>query len=719
MTAARRASTPAPRRRFRIPGSRSGYGRRGIIAVVILLLVLIGIALILLISTRVPLPSKLPQAQTTQITYADGSPLGTLAGQENRTDIPLAQMPKSLRDAVIAAEDRSFYHNSGISPQGLLRSLISDVTQRKIAAGGSTITQQYAKNAYLGNKRTLSRKIREAFIALKLDQQYSKNQILEFYLNTIYFGRGAYGVEAAAQTYFGIPAAQLNVAQAAVLAELIQSPERLDPAVSPSAANGRWHYVINGMVKDKAITPADAAALTFPAVRPRGTGNKAGEGQLAGPKGYLIDMVRAELLARGLTPRQVYTQGLKVKTGLDPKTQAAAEMAVGSVLTKPGDPEAGLVAIEPGTGRVLGAWGGRDYLTRQFNNATQALRQPGSSFKPFVLAAALAKGTSLKSTLNGASPQTFPGYPTPVSNFSNEQFGDIDLVTATANSVNTVYVPLAQKVGLSTVALAAHTAGIPDSDPGNGLQSKIVLQENPSLALGTSDVHPIDLAGAYATFAAQGKQATPYLVEEVRDQGGAVVYHSSVKSHQVFDAGNMADLTFALQHVISDGTGNPEAQLAGGRPAAGKTGTTSDNKDAWFVGYTPSLAASVWMGYDPKTPQDKSVLTDVEGVSQVTGGTLPARIWKKFMDATLAGTPVQQFPAPVFGGQPLTTTTTSSSSVPPSSTTTPSSTTSTTTPGRTTLTSPPFPGPSTTTSPTTSPPTTQPATSPSTTKPGG
>ena len=473
------------------------------------------------------------------------------------------------------------------------------------------------------------------------------------------------------------------------------------------------------MVKDKALSPADAAALQFPPVLPRGKGNNAGQGQLSGPKGYLIDMVRAELLARGLSPRQVYTEGLQVKTGLDPRSQAAAEAAVGSVLAKPDDPQAGLVAIEPGTGRILAAWGGRDYLARQFNNATQALRQPGSSFKPFVLAAALAKGTSLKSTLNGASPQTFPGYDQPVSNFNNEQFGDIDLVTATANSVNTVYVPLAQKTGIKDVAGAAHVAGIPDSDPGNGLQSKVILQETPSLALGTSGTHPIDMASAYATFASQGKQVTPWLVQEVKNPDGQVIYRSSAKAQQVFNPGTMADLTFALQHVISDGTGNPEAQLAGGRPAAGKTGTTSDNKDAWFVGYTPSLAASVWMGYDPKTPQDKSVLTGVEGVGQVSGGTLPARIWKKFMDAALAGTPVQQFPPPVFGGQPLViTSSTTSSSTPSSSTSSTSSTTSTSLVERTTLTSPPFPGSSSTTSPPpTSPPTTQAQTS--TTRPGG
>ncbi|GAC1543892.1 MAG: hypothetical protein NVS3B12_32510 [Acidimicrobiales bacterium] len=721
MTAASEAGRPRRRSVLRQGGARrprSPWVARGLAAAVGVLLLLVIIVFLLLVSTKIPLPSKLPQAQTTQISYADGSPLGTLAGQENRIDIPFAQIPKSMRDAIIAAEDRKYYSHSGISPTGLVRSLYADVTKRRIAAGGSTITQQYAKNAYLGNKRTLSRKVREAFIAIKLDQQYSKNQVLEFYLNTIYFGRGAYGVEAASQTYFGSPASQLTPAQSAVLAQLVQSPERLDPAVDSSRAMTRWHYVIDGMVKDKALTPAEAAALTFPAVRPRGAGNKAGQGQLAGPKGYLVDMVRAELLARGLSPRQVYTEGLKVKTGLDPKSQAAAEMAVSTVLTKPEDPQSSLVAIEPGTGRILAVWGGRDYLSRQFNNATQALRQPGSSFKPFVLAAALAKGGSLKSTFNGASPQMFKGYDKPVSNFNDEQFGDIDLVTATAHSVNTVYVPLAQQVGIKEVAGAAHAAGIPDGDPGNGLQSQIKLPENASLALGTTEAHPIDMAAAYATFAARGKQATPYLIEEVKNPDGQVIYKSQVKARQAISADPISDLTFALQHVVTDGTGNPEAQLSGGRPAAGKTGTTSDNKDAWFVGYTPHLVASVWMGYDPKTPQDKSTLTNVEGISAVTGGTLPARVWKKFMDAALSGSPVEQFPPPVMGGQPLTTTTSSSSSSSTSSSSTSStstSSTSTTRPSLTTLTTPPFPEPSTTTQPS-SPSTTQPSSATTTTR---
>jgi membrane peptidoglycan carboxypeptidase len=649
--------------------------------------------------TKVPLPETLPQAQTTLVTAADGSPLGSLQGEQNRISIPLSQVPAPVRAAVLAAEDRNYYHEPGVSIPGIVRAALSDIVRRRLAAGGSTITQQYVKNAYLTNRRTFTRKLREALIAIKIDQRYSKDKVLEFYLNTIYFGRGAYGIEAAAQTYCGVSAAQLNVAQGAVLAASIQAPEFLDPSVNEAPARARWDYVIGGMVKDRALTADQAAGTAYPAVRPRGAGGSGGRGRLAGQGGYVLDMVRAELQARHFSAKQIYTGGLRVRTTIVPKAQAAAVQAVESVLVKPGDPQSALVAIEPGTGRIEAVYGGHDFATRPFNNATQALRQPGSSFKPYVLAAALGNGDSLKSKFKGYSPQSFPGYNKPVSNFGNEQFGTIDLVTATANSVNTVYVPLAQQAGLPNVISAAQAAGIPTTNPGNGLQSPVILRNDPSLALGTSEVHPIDQAGAYATFAARGKAATPFLIDSVTDSRGGRLYQSSVKAHQAMDANVVADLTFALQHVITGGTATPAALLAGGRQAAGKTGTTSDSKDAWFVGYTPGLVAAVWMGYDPKSPQDKATLTAVEGIGTVTGGTLPARIWKRFMDATLAGTPNLAFPPPVFGGQPVNPTAAVSSNTRPSisASTTPTSTTPTTPNTLPTPTTPPtLPAPTTT-----------------------
>jgi len=653
--------------------------------------------LILVARTKVPLPETLPQAQTTLITYADGSPLGALQGEQNRTVISLGQVPVPVRNAVLAAEDRNFYHEPGVSVPGIIRAALSDLASGRLGAGGSTITQQYVKNAYLTSRRTFTRKVREAIIAVKIDRHYSKDRILEFYLNTIYFGRGAYGIEAAAQTYFGVPTAQLNIAQGALLAASIQAPEFLDPSVNPGPAMARWQYVIAGMVKDRAISPDHAAAIAYPSFRPRGAGAAGGRGRLTGEIGYVVDMVRTELEARHFSAQQVYTGGLRVRTTIVPKAEAAAIKAVEGVLARPDDPQAALVAVEPGTGRVQAVYGGRDFALRPFNNATQALRQPGSSFKPYVLAAALSKGISLKSTFNGKSPQLFPGYDKPVANFSNEQFGTVDLISATANSVNTVFVPLAQKAGILNVIDVARAAGIPAANPGNGLQSKVTLGADASLALGTSEVHPIDQAAAFATFAANGKATVPFLVDAVADSSGRKLYNSAVSARQVIDTKVVADLTYALEHVISGGTATPEAQLARGRLAAGKTGTTSEGKDAWFVGYTPSVAAAVWMGYDPKSPKDKSTLTSVEGISAVTGGTLPARIWKRFMDAALAGTPDQAFPSPVFAGHTFSSSTTSSStstststtstSLPKPSTTVPDHGRSTTTPSGSTTTS--------------------------------
>jgi membrane peptidoglycan carboxypeptidase len=709
--ATRRPSTRWRRLRPHVPRSR--WGRVALFGPLAALLVVTVAVVILVARTKVPLPETLPQAQTTLVSYADGSPLGSLQGEQNRIVIPLTQVPVHVRDAVLAAEDRNYYHEPGISIPGIVRAAVSDLLSGRLGAGGSTITQQYVKNAYLTSRRTFTRKVREAIIAVKIDRRYSKDRVLEFYLNTIYFGRGAYGIEAAAETYFGIPAAQLDVPQGAMLAASIQAPEYLDPSVNPGPAMTRWHYVISGMVKDGSLPAGQASGIADPAVRPRGAGGVGGRGRLAGETGYLIDMVRIELEARHFTTQQIYAGGLRVRTTIRPKAQAAAVKAVEGVLARPDDPQAALVAVEPGTGRIVAAYGGRDFAVRPFNNATQALRQPGSSFKPYVLAAALSKGISLKSRFNGSSPQRFPGYDKPVSNFGNEQFGNIDLLTATANSVNTVFVPLAQQAGVPNVIGAARAAGIPATDPGNGLQSKVTLQENASLALGTSEVHPIDQAGAYATFAATGKVTTPFLVDSVTDPSGTRLYQAKVGGRQVMDTKVVADLTFALEHVISGGTATPEAVLAGGRQAAGKTGTTSDGKDAWFVGYAPSLAAAAWMGYDPKSPKDKATLTAVEGVGVVTGGTLPARIWKRFMDAALAGTPNQVFAPPAFVGQTVTSSTTSAStstsgvSSPPTSLPGPPSTTGpgpgpSTTPPPATTTTPP---PPTTTTPSTSPPT--------------
>jgi membrane peptidoglycan carboxypeptidase len=643
-------------RRFNLHLPRTWWGRT-LLAAPLVVFLLVGATVLLIASrTHVVLPDALPQAQTSVVLAADGSPMGTMQGL-NRTIIPITQVPLNVRAAVVAAEDRKFYHEPALSLTGIFRAAFSDITHARIQAGGSTITQQYVKIAYLNSQRTFSRKLQEAIVAVKINRNFSKDEILGFYLNTIYFGRSTYGIQAAAQTYFGVNADALTVPQGAVLAALIQSPQRLDPAVNLQAAQIRWHYVIDGMVKDGALNAADAATLTYPAFRPISALNAAGPGAPSGVNGYIVDMADKELTARHFTSAQIHGGGLKIHTTIVPNAQRAAQTAVESLLKSPADPQAALVAVQPGTGRVEAVYGGRDFAKRQLNYATQAYRQPGSSFKPYVLYAALAdpnQDISLKSTFDGRSPQFFPigdGTTFEVPNFDHEQWPNVDLLTATAESVNTVFVPLAQKVGIQNVVDVAHKAGIPATVPGNGLQQKPdVFDSSPSIALGTETVSPIDQASAFSTFAAGGEAATPFIVDSVDDSHGKQIYKATPNAHQALDPAVVSDVTFALQGVLTHGTAQGKG-LAGGRPAAGKTGTTDDSKDAWFVGYTPGLSTAVWMGYD--TPR---TLSNIEGQAKPqAGGNLPAQIWQQFMNTALFGTPIQPFLPPAMVNAPVIT----------------------------------------------------------------
>jgi membrane peptidoglycan carboxypeptidase len=678
------ASSAAPRKaRSGNPVSRRwrALSRRGktflilaLLSPFLLLMILVGTVYA---KSDIPLPSELDTAQATVIEYADGAPMGQIA-KENRTDIKLADVPPHVRDAVLAAEDRSYYSHSGISVTGIARAAYQDVRGGGAHQGGSTITQQYARNAFLSRKKTFARKFREAVISVKLDRKYSKDQVFEWYLNTIYFGRGAYGVEAAAQTYFGVPAKRLTVEQGALLAALIRSPEGGDPSANPETSKRRWKSVLDGMVETKKLDRATADSAEFPKTRARkAVSGKSGDAG-SGPIGYVIESVRAELKRNGFTEDQILTGGLRVRTTIDRRRQAAAVKAVQEVLDDPShDPPAALVAIEPGTGKVVAMYGGRDFGGKGdksfFNYAIDGRRQPGSSFKPFVLAAALDDGVSLRSRFDGRSPQTFANYP--VSNFGDEQFGQIDLVQATAHSVNTVYVPLGMEVGVDKTMDMVHRLGVSE---------KIDCKANrdASLYLGTCDLAPIDSASAFATFAARGKSAKWHLVSEVRDRKGKKSYTAKIDKKEALSEGEAADATHALRAVVEEGTAR-RAQI--GRPAAGKTGTTQDNTNAWFSGYVPQLAATVWMGYEPKDDGSGKAaippLRDIQGVNEVTGGTLPAMIWNAFMTAALEGVPVQDFPPPVFGGKAVNPS--ASPSVSPSSaspTPTPSVTVSVTVP---------------------------------------
>jgi membrane peptidoglycan carboxypeptidase len=579
----------------------------------------------------IPDANEYVNSQSTIIQYSNGKEIGRV-GTQNRQIVPLAKIPLNVRYAVLAAEDKNFYSNKAFSITGIARALINNLRGGSLQ-GGSTITQQYAKTAFLTPSRTIERKIRELVIAIKLENQLSKDQIFESYLNTIYFGRGSYGVMTASQQYFNRNVDQLSNSQAAVIASILRSPGLYDPVFKEGNAErlaNRFEYVKNNMIDAGWLTEEDAAKMKLPTVAPRAT-----SGQLSGPKGHVIEAVQKELAKLGFSQEQLLVGGLVIKTTLDQRAQQSAVDAVNKFYPSkaPADLRIGLAAIRPGTGEVLALYGGRDYLKRQLNDATQSITQAGSTFKPFAIIAALEQGIPLTSMWNGDSPQTFDdaGKPYEVFNYGNEGWGQVDLNFATKHSINTVFVPLGIKVGPTNVVDVARRAGIPDS---------VAMMPTPSIVLGTSSPHVIDVANAYATFAAQGIKSRPYLVAQVLGSNKGVLYEATPQTQEVFSKDVMADLTYALKGTITGGTG--AAALALGRPAAGKTGTSQANASAWFSAYTPQIAASVSFFRDNATQS----LNGIGGMTSVTGGSFPARIWTQFMKGALKGQPVMDFPAP-------------------------------------------------------------------------
>jgi penicillin-binding protein 1A len=646
----------SPKRTPRQPPKKRGFLRRywwAFAAAPFVLLFLL-LATLLFVYSRLDLPATPPPLQTTYILDREGNVLGTFHASVDRTIVPFSRMPKSLRDAVIAAEDQGFYEHSGIDPLGVMRAAWNDLIAHEVVQGGSTITMQLVKNVYAGHyetdrkngqttyvvpPRTFTQKVREALLAMKLERTYSKDEILAKYLNTIYFGHGAYGVEAAAQAYWGIHASDLNMIRSATLAGLISSPSLFDPIDHPIDAEIRRNYVLDRMAALGTISPERAASLKLQDVRTHPS-----DGNLSFPPklGYFLDYTKRALIAK-YDEAQVFGGGLKVITGLDPRMQAAAEEAVAARLDTPGDPEAAVVAIDPATGEVRAMYGGRNWSKSQVNLATGdggTGRQAGSAFKPFTLTAAMEANVSLSSrwygpgTITIQDPRCYTdGQPWTLSNASDEESGTFSLATATAYSVNTVFAQVASLVGPDAVADAAHRMGI---------RSK--LQPVCSITLGTQAVTPLEMTNAYATLAARGirRWATP--VHAVRDASGAVLDRTTSGRGKRVISTNDADLvTYALENVIRYGTGT-SANI--GRPAAGKTGTAQDYVDAWFCGYVPRLTTCVWIGY----PKGEIPLENVEGYSAVYGGTIPALIWHDFMLKATERMPVQEFPMPSFEG---------------------------------------------------------------------
>lgn len=612
-------------------------------------------------TVEVPDPNAYVNSQSTIIQYSNGVEIGRV-GTQNRQIVPLAKIPLNVRHAVLAAEDRNFYSNRAFSITGIARAIVNNLKGGSLQ-GGSTITQQYAKTAFLTPSRTIQRKIKELVISIKLENQLSKDQIFENYLNTIYFGRGSYGVMTASQQYFNRNVGQLTDAQAAVIASILRSPGLYDPAFkegNEARLSARFDYVKKGMLEAGWLDKKTYDSMKLPAVAPRST-----SGQLSGPKGHIIEAVQKELAKLGFSQDQLLVGGLVIKTTLEQKAQQSAVDAVNKYYpTKaPDNLHIGLVAIRPGTGEIVALYGGRDYLARQLSDATQSIALAGSTFKPFAIIAALEQGIPLTSMWNGDSPQTFDdaGKPYLVSNYGNESWGEINLLFATKHSVNTVFVPLGIKVGPNAFVDVARRAGIPDS---------VAMMPTPSVVLGVASPHVIDVANAYATFAAQGIKAKPYLVAQIKGPNKGVLYEAKPETQEVFSKEVMADLTYALKGVITGGTGG--AALALKRPAAGKTGTSQSNASAWFSAYTPQLAASVALFRDSASES----LNGIGGLTSVTGGTFPARIWTEFMKGALKGQEVLNFPAPsnIGGLDPIVMTTSETQSPTPSPSLTPTQT---------------------------------------------
>ena len=635
-----RPAKPTPSKRSSRQEPRKRHWLRNTILVLIAL-VAIGIAVFafLVARTTIPSPNDLATSQATIVYWSDGtSEMGRL-GDATRRSVALDQVPIDVQHAVLAAEDRSFYDHGGISPLGVGRALLNNVTGGS-TQGGSTITQQYAKNAFLTQERSWDRKIKEALLAFKLETVVSKDEILGNYVNTIYFGRGAYGIEAAAIAYFGVPASELDVAQGAVLASIIKSPSGLAPENDVAALEARWNYVLDGMVDQGWLSPKKRANLEFPTIK-----KQKARDRLAGQTGFMMTMIEDELRQLGFDDNEIQQGGLRITSTFDKAAEKAATAAVKKAGPTSGTDglRIGLAAVRPGTGEVVAIYGGKNFIDDQINNATRDFAQAGSTFKPFALAAATEKEVPLSTMLNGDSPATVDGYT--FNNYGNKSYGPVNLLQATENSINSAYVELESKIGVKSVSDAALRAGVPATTPGLNL-------DNPDLTfvLGTASPSGLDMASAYSTFAARGTYAQPTVLSKVVGPNGGLLYEFTPKTNSAFDKPVADTVSYALTQVVQNGTGFAAQGLK--RPAAAKTGTTDDNKSAWFVGYTPQLATAVLMAKETADGTPVS-MAGTGGLATVTGGSFPAAIWTAFMSAALQGKPVKDFPAPPDGTIPV------------------------------------------------------------------
>lgn len=568
------------------------------------------------ITTEIPAPDDFAQAQTSQVLYADGSAMGEFS-EYDRELVDMASLPDYVQHAVVASEDRRFYENPGVDFKGTIRALWNNLRGLP-TQGGSTITQQYVERYYLGTTTSIPGKFEEAILALKISSELSKDEILGTYLNTIYFGRGAYGIEVAAQNYFGKPAAELTLSEAALIAGIIPAPSAWDPAIDPERAEQRWNRVLDLMVEDGWITAEERAAQVFPQAiefTPNDT--------YAGPNGYILSMVRTELANQaGITEAEVDTAGLTITTTIDPRLQQAALDAMATVPTEGRAPNTrmGLVSMDPTNGAVRAVYGGPDYLTVSRNAVTQDRAQMGSTAKIFGLINALENGASLADRYASYDDMVIEGYDFPVSNFDSRDRGRINLVDATLDSVNTVYVQMNRDYGPDGTREAMIRAGLPETTPG--------LDPVLSNVLGPATVTPWEMVTAYGTIASGGVKHTPHVVQEVVDADGNLRYQAPDTAEQVFDQEVMGDVTYAMNAVVDRGTG-VEARLPD-RDAAGKTGSSNGYRSAWFAGFIPQLVTVVDI-YQPGPNGEEEVITPFGGFQQISGGSIPAMTWYEYM----------------------------------------------------------------------------------------
>ena len=624
--------------------------------------------------------------QNSFVYAADGSVLGSIPAEKNREPVHLEQMSKWVPVSTVAIEDRRFYQHGGLDYEGIFRALVRNLESGRIVEGGSTITQQLVRNLYIGNERSLQRKVKEACLAIKLDKAWSKERILETYLNQVYFGNHAYGIEAASQTYFSKHASKLTLLQAALLVGLPQAPSVYDPFTRPGDALARRNEVLQAMATNGDLTPDEYAVAIRKPLRLR-----AGDVYTKIREPYFFSYVRDQLVEK-YGANTVRSGGLRVYTTIIPRYQRLAISAIKRTLYLKSDPASAIVSIDPDTGAIRAMTAVIPGKRRiQFNLAAQGRRLAGSAFKPFTLTTAILQGANPATTHYLSAPfhwQPDPTCPTSdpncvwdVATDDNAYYGPSNLVDATVRSDNTVYARLALDVGPENIVRTAHLMGI---------RSK--LQPVPSITLGTQPVSVLEMASAYATFAAGGIRSKPMAIRKVVLPNGSTDKDAGwgkPERKRVISDGVAYEVTKILEQNIQRGTGTG-ANI--GRPAAGKTGTHEDFKDAWFCGYTPNLTTAVWVGY----PKAEIPMRDVHGI-EVFGGTFPATIWRLFMSGALAGVPAVDFPLPLqpplfkpfhgqyaMSGAPTTTSagtsgptssSTSTSAPPPTSTSAPPPTT--------------------------------------------